>query len=93
MKQVANVKITDIKYEDKVYLIGVEVQTEGYKFHKAYRIVPENGPIDVKSFKEKVRKDIIEEVRIRKAIAPIEELKAKDFIIEYGNDNKKDNNG
>jgi hypothetical protein len=91
MKQVAKVKISDIKYENKVFLVGVEVEAEGYTFHKAYRIVPENGPIDIKSFKENVRKDIIEEVRIRKAIEPIETLKTKDFTIEYGDDKKTDN--
>jgi hypothetical protein len=91
MKQSAKVNISDIKYENKVYIVGVEIVAEGFTFHKAYRIVPENGPIDVKSFKENVRKDIIEEVRIRKAIAPIEELKAKNFTIEYGEDKKTDN--
>ena len=91
MKLNAKVKITDIKYENKVYLLGVEIEAEGFKFHKAYSIIPEKGPVDVKSFKENIRRDIIEEVRIRKAIAPIESLKEKDFNIEYGetNDNSK----
>lgn len=92
MKLNAKVKISDIKYDNKVFILGVEIEAEGFKFHKAYRIVPENGPIDVKSFKENVRKDIIEEIRIRKAIAPIEALQEKEFNIEYGDDTKKDNN-
>lgn len=90
MNLVAKTKISDIKYENKVFIVGVEVEAEGFKFHKAYRIIPENGPIDVKSFKENVRRDIIEEVRIRKAIAPIEELQKGEFNIEYG-DTKTEN--
>jgi hypothetical protein len=92
MKLNAKVKITDIKYENKVYLLGVEIEAEGFKFKKAYSIIPEKGPIDVKSFKENIRTDIIEEVRIRKAIAPIEELQKGEFNIEYG-ETKTDNNG
>ena len=90
MKPSAKVTITDIAYKDKVFLIGIKVSADGYDFKKAYSIRPENGPIDVKTFKENIRRDIIEEVRIRTAIKPIEALKEKEFIIEYGNDTKTD---
>jgi hypothetical protein len=92
MKQVAKVKITDIKYKNKIFLLGVEVRTSGYKFHKAYRIMPEHGPIDISVFKENIRQDIIEEIKVRKAIKPIKDLKKDEFIIEYDITNKANNN-
>lgn len=89
MKQSAKVKISDIKEEKGIYIVAVEVDAEGYKFHKAYKIEPLTGPVDVLSFKERVKKDILEEVKHRKAMAPIQALADKDFIIEYG-DTKTD---
>lgn len=87
MKKSASIKITDIVYENKIYIVGVLVKADGYEFKKAYRIAPEHGTVDVKTFKANLRRDIIEEIKIRKSIEPIEELKAKDFIIEYDEGN------
>lgn len=88
MKQAANVKITDIKEEKGVYIIAVDVEAEGYKFPKVYKIEPLSGPVDIPTFKERVKKDILEEVKHRKAMEPIKSLQEKGFIIEYGEDNK-----
>lgn len=93
MKQVAKVQVTDIKEENGVYVIGVKVRAEGYEFLKAYQIKPLHGSVDVKTFKENIRSDIIKEVAHRKAVEPIKALQAKEFNIEYGNDTKNDNQG
>lgn len=95
MKLSAKVKITDIKEQNGIYLVGVSVEAEGYSFTKAYKIEPKSGEIDVKTFKENIRNDIIKEVAHRKAIEPIKSLQEKDFIIEYGesNSNKTNDNG
>lgn len=88
MKQSAKVKITDIKEEKGVYIIAVDVEAEGYQFKKAYKIEPLTGPVDIPTFKERVKKDILEEVKHRKAMEPLKSLAEKGFIIEYGENNK-----
>ena len=89
---VAKVRVKDIKDEKGIYLISVEVHAEGYDFFLPYKIEPLNGVVDVKSFKENIKSDILKEVKHRKAIEPIRELGDKEFNIEYGSD-KKDNPG
>jgi hypothetical protein len=47
----AKVVITDIKEKDGLYVIGVSIEAQRYKFNKAIAIRPIQGDISVEAFK------------------------------------------
>jgi hypothetical protein len=79
----AKIKITDIKNKDDLYIIGVEVQAEGFTFPKAIAVRPIQGDISVEAFKKELKDVIIKEIQHRRAIEPIRRLQEESFVIEY----------
>jgi hypothetical protein len=67
--------IKDIQYKEGIYLISIAITAGEYKFSKAFKLQPINGKVDMTYFREIVRNAIIDEVKIREAIKPIESIK------------------
>lgn len=81
--KIAKVKITDIKEEKGLYLIGTQIKAGRFSFRKAFRIEPIRGDVTIKAFKKLLHNAIVKEVSHRKAMEPIKRLSKESFIIEY----------
>lgn len=72
----AKIRIKDIKEENGVYLVSVEVKTYGYPlFRKAFKIEPGAGSFNIKDFKTNLKEVIMKEIEHRRKMAPLIELK------------------
>lgn len=83
----AKAKLVDIKQKDTVFIVSYQIEAEGFKFNKAFRIKLGQGGIKVKLIKQKLAEAIAEEVMIKKNIKKLEKM--GEFKVGYESKNKK----